>query len=326
MVWQVMTLLGWIALTPIVLRERSLIRSARENSLAPSASDVGTHAAIVLSLAIVHALLAVTVGKLLLVARGPASDWLNLVGASFLIYLPLDLLAYLTITTLGIASDVSAHRRRAIEREAALRAEMVESRLGALRSRLNPHFLFNALGGVRVLAASGEIDRSNEMLAGLTKLLRYVLDEHRQLVPLADELGFTRDYLTVQQARFGDRLRYEIVEEPDAARAAVPQLLLQPLVENAVEHGIEQLLEGGRVRVVAARLNERLQITIENDGPPADVQESTGLGIGLASTRERLERLYGSAADLRIESVGQGRGSRVVMRLPFKEVQSTNER
>ena len=317
MVWEIMTLLGWIGVAPIVLRERAAMRSAFEARLSLSASDVGMHATVVIALATVHAVAVVTVGQLLLLApRGDLSRWPALVWAAFTVYLPLDLLAYLTILALGFASDVTANRRQMLAREAALRTEAAESRLDALRARLNPHFLFNALSGVRVLADSGNIERSNEMLAGITKLLRYVLDEHRQTVSLEEELGFARDYLMVQQARFGDRLRFEIVAADSVERAAVPQLLLQPIIENAVEHGVQQLIEGGTVRVRATRRGDRLEIVVENDGPAVS-PEGGAHGIGLTSTRERMERLYGSGAELRLESIDQHRGTRVVIRLPF---------
>ena len=322
-VWQIVTLLGWLGLAPILLRERDAMRSAK-SAMSPSAADLGVHVAVVVVLAVVHAALIASIGRLLLAPRGGLSTWPGLLAGALVTYLPLDLLAYVTIIVLGFASDVSAHRRLATEREAALRAEATESRLAALRARLNPHFLFNALGGVRTLAASGDVERSNQMLAGITALLRYVLDDRHPTVALADELGFARDYLAVQQARFGDRLRFDIDADPGAERAAVPQLVLQPVVENAVEHGIQQRLEGGAIRIHARRLDDRVEIVVENDGPPP-TGESPAHGIGLTSTRARLEGLYGSAGELRFEAhgEGQGRGARVVIRLPFQDVTSS---
>jgi len=321
-VWQIMTLLGWIGLTPLILEQRRAMRAAGPAALSPSVADVGVHALAVVALAVVHAIAVVSIGRLLLIPKVPPySDWHDLVYAAFIIYLPLDLLAYLTIVTLGFASDVAANRRQAVAREAAFRSEMVESRLGALRARLNPHFLFNALSGVRVLAVGGKAEQAGAMVSGLTDLLRYVLDERRTLVPLDEELEFMRAYLTVQQARFGDRLRFEIDREPSLARVAIPQLLLQPIVENAVEHGVEKSLKGGSVHIRAQRVTDRLRLVIENDGPTAE--PSAAEGIGLTSTRERLERLYGSSAALRLEPLEEGRGTRVMIELPLSEIAPT---
>lgn len=319
MVWQIMTLLGWIGCAPVLLRRRGELRSGVESKLSLSGADLGTQALIVFSLAALHAILVVSIGLLLLAPRAGSIQWGGLVSTAFATYLPLDLLAYLAIVTLGFASDVESNRRRGLAREAALRTEASEIRLDALRARLDPHFLFNALSGVRVLAASGKIERSNEMLGGLTKLLRYVLDDRRPIVSLEEELDFAREYLMVQRERFGDRLRFEVEVAPGAAHAAVPQLVLQPLVENAVEHGIEKLLEGGTVRLLASRSGGQLQIVVENDGPLTS-NDPASSGIGLTSTRERLERLYGSAAELRLEPLDSGRGVRAVIRMPFREL------
>jgi hypothetical protein len=323
MVWQIITLLGWIGLTPLILEQRSAMGVAGSPALSPSVSDVGVHAAAVGALAVVHAITVASIGRLLLIPKIPLyPEWHDLVYAAFTMYLPLDLLAYLTIVSLGHASDVAANRRQAVMREAALRGEMVASRLVALRARLNPHFLFNALSGVRVLAAGGKFEQAGAMISGLTDLLRYVLDERRATVPLDEELEFVRAYLTVQQARFGDRLRFAIDRDPSLAHVAIPQLLLQPLVENAVEHGVEKTLDGGWVRIRARQVTDRVRLVIENDGPPAD--RSAPEGIGLTSTRERLERLYGSSAALRLEPLDHGRGTRIVIEVPLSETASTS--
>ena len=323
MVWQIMTLLGWIGLTPLILEQRSAVGADGASELSLSVADVGVHALVVGALAVVHAIAVASIGRLLLIPNVPLyPEWHDLVYAAFTMYLPLDLLAYLTIVSLGHASDIAANRRQVVMQKAALRGEMVESRLGALRARLNPHFLFNALSGVRALVAGGKFEQAGAMISGLTDLLRYVLDERRATVPLDEELEFARAYLAVQQARFGDRLRFEIDRDPSLAHAAIPQLLLQPLVENAVEHGVEKMLEGGWVRIRARQVADRVRLVIENDGPTMAV--STPEGIGLTSTRERLERLYGTSAALRLEPLEQVRGTRVMIEVPLYEIASTS--
>lgn len=310
-VWQILTLLGWIAIAPVFLRR------GRSNAVAATGvtlADMGRHALIVLALAVAHAASITAICGFLLIPLVP--DWLGLAQQAFFIYLPLDFLAYLTILALGYASDVERLHRDAEQREAALKAESLESRLSALRARLNPHFLFNALNSVGVLARAGRSDDTARVVDGINGLLRYVLDERNASVPLADELQFARDYLSVQQVRFGDRLTFTIESGGELAAARVPQLVLQPIVENAVEHGVANALAGGRVSVTATRDADTLVLTVDDDGP--GVAGASGeKGIGLANTRERLARLFGAKAALTIAPRGQGGGTRVMIRLPF---------
>jgi LytS/YehU family sensor histidine kinase len=233
------------------------------------------------------------------------------------VFLPLDLLAYLTILALGFASDVERHRRLAAQRATALEAESLENRLAALRARLNPHFLFNALNSVTVLARSGKSNDAANVVDGVTSLLRYVLDDRRAAVPLREELEFTRQYLAVQQVRFGERLRSSVTSTAEANDARVPQLLLQPIVENAVEHGIAKTLDGGSVVVDAFTSDGVLRISVSDEGPgPAG--STNGNGVGLASTRERLAHLYGPAAALHLSRASDAGGTRVDVVIPLE--------
>lgn len=318
LVWEIMTLLGWIGLTPILLAERPTGRVSAGGAIAGlSPTGVATHLLMIVVLTVVHAALVVAFTGLLFIPIEP--DWQTLARTAFTIYLPLDMMAYLTILTLGFASDVARQRRATEQREAALRAESLDSRLTALRARLNPHFLFNALNSVHVLARAGKADETSRLVEGLTGLLRYVLDERRATVPLREELSFVRTYLGVQQVRFGDRLRYDVQSDASLDDALVPQLLLQPIVENALEHGVARALDGGSVRVIVARAGDVLRVIVEDDGPgPAAADNSSG--IGLASTRERLARLLGARARLVIEPrpSSEGRGTRVVIEIPLE--------
>jgi signal transduction histidine kinase len=315
MVWQIMTLLGWIGCTPLILGGRGTPDATKrvQGGLTP----VGAlkHVVVIAALVAIHAVAIVTISAALFIPIVPS--WNALVLAAFVTYLPLDLLAYVAILALGYVSDAERHRREAAQREAALRAESLDSRMSALRARLNPHFLFNALNSVDVLARAGKTAQMSKVLEGLTGLLRYVLDERRPNVALREELDFVGQYFEVQQVRFGDRLRYSVVAQPGVDRAAVPQLLLQPIIENAVEHGIAQTLDGGVVHVEARRDGDVLDVAVEDDG--AGIAEgASGAGIGLSSTRERLARLFGTRASLLVESRSAARGTRVVIRIPYE--------
>ena len=317
LVWEMMTLVGWTALAPVILRERA--RTVNDEvTLGITVPAVTMHVAIVLALCTLHAAAITVATAMLLIPIRPG--WPEMARAAFGAYLPLDAAAYLSILALGYVSDVERQRRAAAQREAALHAEAIESRLSALRARLNPHFLFNALNSVDVLARSGRADDTSHLLGGISSLLRYVLDERRDTVPLSEELDFVRRYLSVQQARFGDRLRADVHVGPEVESLAVPQLVLQPIVENAVEHGIARMLEGGMVRVTALRDEDSLRVIVENDGPAPGNQGLRG-GVGLTTTRERLVRLFGDRASLSIEArSAPDSGTRVVLRLPIAEM------
>lgn len=315
-VWQIMTLLGWIGFAPFVLRRSGAAPRVLESASGLRAWDLLSHVCLVMALCGMHAVVVVALSRVLLFPIVPG--WNALIAAAAVVYLPLDLLAYLVMMTLGFASDVGRHRREASERERALLASSLEARLSALRARLNPHFLFNTLNGIIVLARSARYDEATQLTEGLTALLRYVLDDRRVLVPLSEELEFARQYLTVQQVRFGNRLRFDIDAMQDSDRGCVPQLLLQPIVENAVEHGISHQLLGGSIRVTAIREGDCLRITVEDDGPGPDSAQSSP-GIGIANTRERLARLYGGRGHLTLESRGPDQpGTRVELSLPFE--------
>lgn len=313
LVWQIMTLLGWIICTPLILaqpRSAAVANSARSGT---SPGELIHHAVVLLVLAQLHAALIVTIPAMLWIPVIP--DWSTMAAAATRVYTPLDALAYLAILALGYASDIERQRREAVQRESALRAETLDSRLTALRARLNPHFLFNALNSVHALANAGRAADTSHAVERLTDLLRYVLDDRNATVPLSAEVEFIRAYLALQRIRFGERLRYEVDVDPECAQRGVPQLLLQPIVENAIEHGISQTLDGGTVKISAATEGDRLRVTVEDTGPgPSDASPER---IGLGATRERLDRLFGNRARLAITPRPDGSGTRVSIVIPL---------
>ncbi|MEZ5317803.1 MAG: histidine kinase [Vicinamibacterales bacterium] len=197
-------------------------------------------------------------------------------------------------------------RDRAREAERALAVEnarllglLARSELLTLRARLQPHFLFNALGAVGALVRKGEASHAISMLAGLGDLLRSALQsEKRPYVPLDEELALAARYLDIQAVRFGPALTWNIEASPDARVCAVPCLVLQPLLENAVVHGIERSPEPGRVHIDATIESGGLVVRVINDGPglPAGFQAERDGGEGLTVTRERLAVVGGGLA------------------------------
>jgi signal transduction histidine kinase len=234
-------------------------------------------------------------------------------------------LAYLVIVTLAqVAHYVTLSRDRQVE-AAQLATQLARAELQVLKMQLQPHFLFNALNAISELVHQ-DPQSADRMVARLGHLLRLSLEQAagHQMVPLHQELEFLRAYLEIEQTRFGERLIVELVAGLEVLDSAVPTLLLQPLVENAIRHGAGQLTGGGRVAVRARRDGERLRITIEDNGPgfPED-DSSLPAGLGLRNTRERLRQLYGEDHRFRLANGPDG-GARLLIEVPFREICQAN--
>jgi two-component system, LytTR family, sensor kinase len=213
------------------------------------------------------------------------------------------------------------HEREALElmaRAAALETQVVQARLGALKMQLQPHFLFNTLNAVVSLVRARRGREAEDTLAHLSDLLRWVLDDREQQeVPLARELEYVRLYLAVERVRFADRLRVDLRIAPDALDAAVPHLCLQPIVENAIRHGIEASASAGEIVIAAERKGAMLVVAVEDDGPGFRSLRPP-VGIGLANTRLRLAELYGDRASMTMANALEG-GAIVTLTLPYRE-------
>jgi two-component system, LytTR family, sensor kinase len=193
-------------------------------------------------------------------------------------------------------------------RSSQLESQLMQAHLSALKMQLQPHFLFNTLNAIMVLVRQQKGREAEEMLGRLSDLLRCVLDDvDAQEIPLRRELEYLRLYLGIEQVRFQDRLRVEIAADPEVLNAAVPQMVLQPIVENAIRHGIGRSSSAGRIRIAACLVNGMLEMKVQDDGPGL-VAASPGQarGIGLANTRSRLKQLYGDSAGLSVENEEQG--------------------
>ena len=218
----------------------------------------------------------------------------------------------------GVCYTARMHRLLRDQQVAAARAQALaaEAQLEALRAKIQPHFLFNALHSLSSLVEE-DPEAASQALERLGALLRYALDEGAgDAAYLADEWDFTRDYLALEQLRFGSRLRVDVNVEPDALDHQVPPFVLQPLVENAIRHGVAQRPGPGRVAVDLTVAGRNLRLRVSDDGPGSKPEEiASSAGVGLRALRERLAARYGSHASLRIDTE-PGRGFTACVQLP----------
>lgn len=239
------------------------------------------------------------------VARMQWRLWVHVVG-------------YMTLLGVALLRDYYLKYRERELLTSRLQAQLSQAQLRALRMQLHPHFLFNALNSIAMLTRRNENSAAVRMIAGLGELLRYVLeDAPADEVLLRDEIRFATRYLEIERVRFSDRLSVDI-DAPDATLDAfVPNLVLQPLVENAIRHGIARKPSAGRIEIAARRTGGMLELEVRDDGPGIADGVRLTAGVGLANVRARLEQLYG---DDFIFELGDrhGGGTRAVLRLPYR--------
>ncbi len=197
---------------------------------------------------------------------------------------------------------------------------LAEARLAALTSQINPHFLFNTLNSVSSLIRT-DPHQARVMVMRLSKVLRRLLQKHENFSTLRDELSFIDDYLSIEVVRFGDKLRFEKDVADDTLDILVPSMLLQPLVENSIKHGLSGKVEGGAIRIHAHRGESRLHMRVEDDGigiPEAKLATLLDRGIGVTNVNERLKVLFGSEYRMWIDSQ-PGHGTRIQIEVPELE-------
>jgi signal transduction histidine kinase len=312
--------LPWLLATPMVFRLG--LRHPLSLRRQTSARAVASHAALWLGLCLVSALWVTGLDVLLNPwnpTEPPPPFW-ALFGDKAHQQLLSALILYYCILMAGhaLASRESLARSRVAA--AQLAEQLAKAQLDALRHQVEPHFLFNALNAVSGLVREGRNDQAVQTIARVSDFLRHTLHEAgTQEVTLAEELEFVTMYLDIQKIRFGDRLSVAIDVPPELARAAVPRLILQPVVENAIKHGISRRARPGGIEMAAARSADRLVLTICNDGPalPPETAASPS-SIGIANVRSRLRGLHGDAGTLCIRDE-PGRGVRVTITVPWRE-------
>jgi two-component system LytT family sensor kinase len=309
--------LPWALATPWVLR-LGRWQPVQWGKLAPWL----VHAAACVSIGLVYA--AWVAGMELLwdpwANATPPGPYGDLLLKKFYNQLLASVILYGCILLVGYLLESRERLAREQTEAARLNEQLSKAQLSALRQQIEPHFLFNTLNAVAGLIREGRNDAAVNMIAGLSDLLRRVVDDsHRQEVPLGEELEFLQRYLDIQKARFAERLQLRVEVPGELCRARVPSLILQPIVENAVKHGIAKRAQGGAIEISAARTNGVLTVSVYNDGPtlPEDWERNKA-GIGISNVRTRLESLYGNAFELKMRNE-ESQGVKVSVSVPFRE-------
>jgi len=243
--------------------------------------------------------------------------------SEFLWALDMNIFYYAVIVATVTAADLYSMYRERQRTAAALQTELVTARLETLKMQLQPHFLFNTLNTINALIHEDR-EAADHMVTRLADLLRLTLYETRQQIPLARELEFVAAYVEIQRIRFHNRLETSVEVRGPILSAQVPSLLLQPLVENAIRHGIAPRKRPGRVMVRAWREGERLVLEVEDDGVGLKEEPANGQGIGLRNTKARLQQLYPDSHELVIRCAESG-GALVRVTLPYVEMEEPQD-
>jgi sensor histidine kinase YesM len=227
------------------------------------------------------------------------------------------LIVYTLILTVTYLVDARERIARQMSETARLNEELSTAQLAALRRQMEPHFMYNTLNSIAGLVRDQQAEAAVNMIVGLSEFLRRASeDSHRTL---AEEVEYLQRYLDIQKARFGERLQVSVDIPAELLRAQVPNLLLQPLVENAIKHGIAKRVTGGTVRVAGACRDGTLCLSVYNDGPTLlPDRQATHAGVGIGNLRTRLQILHGNESGLQLTHADAG-GAEVVVTLPFME-------
>lgn len=304
----------WAALTPLVLWLARRFPFGRKRWLQPLLIHVA--AGVVIST--VHLAVYLLALQFLLGEEERTFASLSSLRHMVVAELHFNFLLYAVIVGLSHALN---HYRQKRERELAaaqFEAELAQARLDALRLQLQPHFLFNTLNSISVLMLR-DVKRARQTLSRLSELLRALL-KHSETheVTLREELEFLENYLKIERTRFPDRLEIKIEVDPVTLDARVPSLILQPVVENAIKHGIAPRAEAGRIEIRAERLDGAVRLQVRDDGPglPDNAEAMAAGRVGLSNTKARLERMYGEGYSLELGEAPGG-GTIVNISIPF---------
>ncbi|WP_437994925.1 histidine kinase [Sorangium sp. So ce185] len=322
-VWQGLPWLFWALMTPAIvwlgrrfpMERRGLVR------------NVAVHLVANLAMAPGHVAVSALMGRLIGHEHYVKTSFPDVFVKLISIYLDIELLIYWGILAMVHAADYHRKYRERAVAAAQLETKLAQAELQALKMQLHPHFLFNTLHAIAVLVRKQETQASVRMITGLSELLRMALENAgKQIVPLKQELDFLDRYLEIEETRFQDRLTVRKEVAPEALDAEIPNLILQPIVENAIRHGIAPRASSGSVTIAARREDHRLVVEVTDDGRglregwAGEASEGTGLG----NVRARLRQLYPDDHRLAVARRPEG-GVLVTVAVPFRPARPQKE-
>jgi two-component system LytT family sensor kinase len=306
---------AWALLVPVILWLAHRYRFGRGTWKRAAA----IHVASVVLITFVHVVLYVTARVFIMRWLADQEvEWWLVIRERYFLNFDWEMMTYWAVVGFSHALDFHRESQERAVAAAQLETRLVEAQLQSLQRQLHPHFLFNTLHTISALMHRN-VEAADAMLARLSDLLRLTLDRvGLQLVPLKDEIDFVEKYLEIEHTRFGERLQVRVDVEPGTLDASVPNFLLQPLVENAVRHGVGPAVAGGRVDISARRRGDRLVLVVEDSGLGVDPDKLKAFnrGVGLSNTRSRLEHLYRDDHRFEFESPAGG-GLAVTVEIPF---------
>jgi Histidine kinase len=310
-----LVLWGWWGLVAGVLWQMGPKMSSM---LRPSALNLALHLIVGCVIATVHLVLLGSLSLFIPEWKGNAPALVVLTGMLHLNRFGLEILIYGFIFGLVGIIQFQVRAQRDAVRSLELQRQLAAAHLKALQMQMEPHFLFNTLNAITTLVELGRQAQAAEMLGHLNAILKRTLERNApQKVPLSQELEVVESYLAIEQVRFADRLRVDIKVDPGALHSLVPCFLLQPIVENAIRHGIAHCEDAGVVEASARREGDRLLIAVRDSGAAAKIAGTPGNGIGLTNTRERLAYFYPDAFAMEAGPVKAG-GFEVSINLPYE--------
>ncbi len=333
LIWELPYWLLWAAMSPVIFWITRRFGFDRGQKLRSAAA----HVVACLLLSVGHRAIYLVVGWLLNVAvYHRLSSLSEVYNSLFLFNLPTGFMSYATILLVSYVID---YYRRYEEEElkisklktelAEAQLRMTQAQLQALKMQLHPHFLFNTLNSISALLEE-DVEAADKMIARLGDFLRMTLENSGdEEVTLQEELEFLRCYLAIESVRFNDRLTVNMDVEPEALDARVPNLILQPIVENAIRHAVASRVGAGRIEIRARRESGKLRLSVRDDGPGLSPASSTGArtreGIGIANTRARLDQLYKGSHSFDMCDA-RGGGLQITVVIPFKSASKTREK
>jgi LytS/YehU family sensor histidine kinase len=311
----VLSWLPWALATPFVLGLGHRYPLFRLPTLRAICMHVSTVAVIGMIFAAWSALLEIVLNPLMQ-PQSFTHAWRSRIYFRLLI----SFIVYAFMMTITFVMESKQRIARQQTEAARLNEQLSKAQLSALRRQMDPHFMFNTLNAISGLIRDNRNDAAVSMIVGLSEFLRRAADDsNRPQVALVEEVEYLHRYLDIQKARFAERLQVSVDVPQELLPVQVPNLILQPLVENAIKHGIAKRAEGGAIRVTASRGNGHLSLCVYNDGPclPAD-WAATRAGIGLSNLRTRLQILYGNRFELNLRNPDTG-GVEVLVSVPVGE-------